>query len=227
MQQLVDHFCEQGDRENKRVFLDFTLPLGGTLLDLGCGNGEFTASVAKKAEAESVYGVEISETKALDAKEQGVKVTVGNLNRRLPFVDEFFDTVSANQIIEHLVDTDTFIEEVKRVLKRDGQLVISTTNLAALHYRMQLLVGQLPVCLHPANVQFGNFLRGEKNPIHGHKSIFTHAAFLEFLVFHGFSVQQAGTVSLYPFSAGIGRILLRAFPTIGVFSTLRVGKRHS
>ncbi|OGY18526.1 MAG: hypothetical protein A2900_03300 [Candidatus Chisholmbacteria bacterium RIFCSPLOWO2_01_FULL_50_28] len=227
MQQLVDHFCGQGDRENKRVFLEYTLPLKGSLLDLGCGNGEFTAKVAEKANAEVMYGIELSETKALAAKRQGVRVNVGNLNNKIPFGDEFFDTISANQIIEHLVDTDTFIEEAKRVLKRNGQLVISTTNLAALHYRIQLLFGQLPICLHPANVQFGNFLKGEKNPVHGHKSVFTHTAFLEFLEFHGFTIQQSSTVSLYPFSPKIGRILGKVFPSIGAFSTVRVRKKHS
>ena len=46
----------------------------------------------------------------------------------LPFKDCSFDLVTAFQIIEHIPETVTFTEELKRVLRRDGVVLITTPN---------------------------------------------------------------------------------------------------
>src|SRR5690606_2054252 len=124
----------------------------------------------------------------------------------------------------HLYFTDDFIAEIKRVLKPGGQLIISTTNLAAWHYRIQLLFGQQPICLHPSEYQFGNLLRGNTNPRYGHKSVFTHRAFKQFLEFYGFEIIEAKTVHIYPFKKEWSQKLVNWLPEFGTFSTVSVRK---
>lgn len=224
MQNTVDYVCSESDRENKRVFLGMIQPLGGTMADLGCGGGQFTAEIARRAKALHVYGVERSTPKARAAQKKGVIVSQVDLNGPLPFEDNFFETVTANQVIEHLYWTDNFIKEIKRVTKVNGQIILSTTNLAALHYRLQLLVGQQPICLHPAQRQFGNFLRGEKNPYFGHKSLFTYKAFLEFIRFHRLEIEASRAVHLFPLPSLLSNPILKIFPNWGVFTTVRARK---
>jgi len=51
-----------------------------------------------------------------------------DLNDGIPFKKEIFDAVFAGEIIEHLLDTDKFLEEIYRVLKPKGTLVLTTPN---------------------------------------------------------------------------------------------------
>lgn len=61
-----------------------------------------------------------------------------------PYTDETFMTVVASEIIEHILDVDSFLQEIKRVLYRRGTLIVSTPNLASLGRRLMLLCGRNP-----------------------------------------------------------------------------------
>lgn len=63
----------------------------------------------------------------------------------LPFDDATFEAVFAGEIIEHLVDTGTFLREIRRVLSDDGVLVLTTPNLASFENRLRLLLGRYPM----------------------------------------------------------------------------------
>lgn len=224
MQETVDRFCSDADGENKEYFVSLVEPTSGPMLDVGCNEGAFTLKIAQKAKASTIHGIEIDPESVKKAKAKGIKVKAHDLNQPLPYKDRFFSLVTANQVIEHLYFTDDFITEIKRVLKPGGQLVISTTNLAAWHYRIQLLFGQQPICLHPSQHQFGNLLRGHTNPRYGHKSVFTHRAFKQFLVFHGFEIIEDKTVRMYPLKKEWSQKLLKWMPEFGTFSTVSVRK---
>jgi SAM-dependent methyltransferase len=49
-----------------------------------------------------------------------------------PFPDGSFDLIIASDVIEHIRDTDTFLSEVARLLKPEGQFFLSTPNYASL-----------------------------------------------------------------------------------------------
>lgn len=51
-----------------------------------------------------------------------------DLNEGIPFKPETFDAVFAGEIIEHLLDTDEFLNEIHRILKPKGILVLTTPN---------------------------------------------------------------------------------------------------
>jgi SAM-dependent methyltransferase len=62
---------------------------------------------------------------------------------QLPFADGSFDLVLMTEIIEHLtLDPHRYLAEVRRVLRPDGHLLITTPNAVHLKNRAKLLVGR-------------------------------------------------------------------------------------
>ena len=114
------------------------------LLDIGCGDGNFTMLMAKTCGAKEVYGVDISEKGVEMARKNGIKAFKVDVDEeKLPFDDNYFDVVTALEVIEHLFDPDHFLDEVYRVLKPKGIFVLSTPNLASIYNRVALLLGYL------------------------------------------------------------------------------------
>lgn len=215
------------ERKNRELLLDlFEYNPKASFLDVGCNRGSFTLKAAEKIGTNKIFAIEINKENVKLAMKKGIKVVEADLNNKLPFKNNSFDIILANQVIEHLYFTDDFIKEIKRILKPNGYLIISSTNLAALHYRIMLLVGMQPVCLHPSVIHFGNFLRGTITcgSKWGHKSIFTYWALKEFLQHHRFKIIKKFSYGIYPLPDFISRLILKIFPNFGVWSTFKVKK---
>ncbi|MCW0392671.1 MULTISPECIES: glycosyltransferase [Xanthomonas] len=106
------------------------LARGRRVLDVACGEGYGSALLADVADA--VDGVDI----AADAV-SGARHTYGSrANLRfheasateLPFADASFDVVISFETVEHLLEQERMLEELRRVLKPDGVLVMSSPN---------------------------------------------------------------------------------------------------
>lgn len=115
--------------------------------DLGCNDGKWTIRLAKKIRSSSVYGVDLTEKRLVLANKLGVNISKSDLNDKLPFGSNYFDVIHANQVIEHLNNTDIFVSEVYRVLKKGGYAIISTENLASWHNIFALILGYMPFSL--------------------------------------------------------------------------------
>ena len=124
-------FDQLEDRQRK-VLEIFSKYRFERILDVGCGDGNFTVLIAKACKAKEVYGIEISEKGVELARKNGIKCYQLDVDAEdFPFEDNFFDAVTALELIEnHLYDPDHFLEEVHRVLKPNGIFVLSTPNLA-------------------------------------------------------------------------------------------------
>lgn len=107
------------------------VPTGARLLDVGCDTGAFL-DVAKKDFGMSVAGVEISHTSADIAKAKGFDVYVGSIMDVQ--VDEKFDAIVLNDVIEHVAEPDRLVEILGAMLKPGGRLFISTPNGEAFIY---------------------------------------------------------------------------------------------
>lgn len=116
-----------------------------TFLDIGCGNGHLTERIFMKNFNADFYGIDMGNG-AERAKKKGINAFKADLNEidKLKFEDNFFDIVFAGEIIEHLVDPDRFLEEIYRILEKNGILILSTPNLAAWYNRFLLLFGYQP-----------------------------------------------------------------------------------
>lgn len=103
---------------------------GKTVLDIATGEGYGSCLLARKAKR--VVGVDISEESIAHAREKyaGYKNLdfVRGSCTDIPFERETFDMVVSFETIEHLAEHDKMLEEIKRVLKKDGLLIISSPN---------------------------------------------------------------------------------------------------
>ena len=99
---------------------------GTTLMDIGCGNGALTASLAKRGAA--VTGLDLSESGIALARaaHPDVRFEVGSVYDDLHARFGAFDRVVALEVIEHLFDPRTFLRRAFEALKPGGRLVLST-----------------------------------------------------------------------------------------------------
>lgn len=92
------------------------------ILDVGCGGG--MKELALRGE---VTGIDISNASLDNAKKIYKKAIAYDLSKRYPFPDESFDIVFCSEVYGHIAVTDKehFMNEIKRVLKKDGSFVFS------------------------------------------------------------------------------------------------------
>ena len=95
---------------------------GKKILDISCGTGYGSELIAENGG--EVTGVDISQ-EAIDFAKSHFKKPVFQIGNaeKLDFPDETFDIVVSFETIEHLDNPMSFINEVSRVLKKDGEFV--------------------------------------------------------------------------------------------------------
>jgi len=112
-----------------------------TVLDAGCGTGIFSIIFANNGAAK-VTGIDISEGSLNTAQNLKKKFALGNVEflkedmLHLPFPDENFDIVWAWGTVHHTTDPFQAINELIRVLKKDGSLLLAVytrTRLTFIH----------------------------------------------------------------------------------------------
>jgi ubiquinone/menaquinone biosynthesis C-methylase UbiE len=102
---------------------------GRRVLDAGCGAG-YGAEMIAQAGAIEVVGVDVSEVALELARSTvgaGVTLEQGDV-AALDFDDDSFDIVVCFEVIEHVDDRDRVLDELARVLRPDGLLLISSPN---------------------------------------------------------------------------------------------------
>jgi len=115
------------------------------ILDLGCGDGWFGEMLKKKYHAR-VHGVDISDKTLRIAKKRGLITKKIDLSKgKWPYKSNTFDLIIGGDVIEHLYDTEFFVKECNRILKKGGQLILSTPNFNSYHNRVLILFGQPPL----------------------------------------------------------------------------------
>ena len=125
----------------EKVYNIISSQLPGKILEIGCLSGLFLIKLREIGW--ECYGIELSKS-IFKAKKSGLKVIQCDVEYGIPFRDNIFDIVYAGEIIEHIYDTDYFLEEIRRVLKPQGKLIITTPNIACLTNRILLLFGGYP-----------------------------------------------------------------------------------
>lgn len=104
----------------------------GTILDLGSGTGDFLK--AANNDHWKIYGVEPNEKARTIAAEKNIFLEPESTN----FNDSQFDVITMWHVLEHVPDLENQLQELDRLLKKDGTLFIAVPNFKsydAKHYQ--------------------------------------------------------------------------------------------
>lgn len=101
---------------------------GSRILDLGCGTGLSTHLLQERGY--DAVGVDLSPLFLTVEKKNhpATDLLVGNA-LQLPFADATFDAVVAFEFIEHIPDVPALLDEMLRVIKVHGHIVLHSPNL--------------------------------------------------------------------------------------------------
>lgn len=114
------------------------------LLDLGCG--DLTNLITLENLFKKGFGVDIATYPTWKPLEERLITCQHNLDAgSLPFSDQMFDAVTILMVLEHIFDPFKVIEEISRITKPKGYLVINVPNIANIKHRFELLFGQFPI----------------------------------------------------------------------------------
>ena len=126
VKKYFEQLYKRGFEQNKNELLNLLEEnRDAKILDIGCSDGSFTKRVANRVKSTKIFGIEIIKERASEAHKKGVNAVVANADRIFPFKHSVFDLVISNNVIEHVCDTDLFIKEIYRVLRRGGGVVSS------------------------------------------------------------------------------------------------------
>lgn len=158
-------------------------------VDIGCGRGTVTAMAMAECETRpgaslTCVGMDLSEVALHRAYQRGVLAVQASVEGHgLPLASASVDVVIMFEVIEHLVNPDAALAEVRRVLVPGGHFLLSTPNLAAWFNRALLLIGVQPLF---SEVSTTGIYGRPGHDVVGHLRLFTRRALAEFLVASGF-----------------------------------------
>ncbi|HEU0117684.1 MAG TPA: bifunctional 2-polyprenyl-6-hydroxyphenol methylase/3-demethylubiquinol 3-O-methyltransferase UbiG [Alphaproteobacteria bacterium] len=121
--QVCAHFGREPNRRN---------PLEGlSVLDVGCGGGLLTEPLARMGA--KTEGLDAAE-EAIQTAKQHAKASKLSITYHADSVENLargknrYDLITALEIVEHVADMNSFLGALKKLLKPDGILIMSTLN---------------------------------------------------------------------------------------------------
>ena len=169
------------------------------LLDVGCGYGKLLSFFVR---FQNCYGVDFSEGPLSKAKSRGINTYRVNLeNERIPFQSNFFDLVICSQVIEHVLNTDSLLNEINRVLRDKGTLILTFPNInQPVSWLAQIIFDYPPM-----------FAARYKST---HVRDYTLRIVKKILPIYGFDIYNIRGTCIYPFKSNFSQWLAKITPRI-------------
>lgn len=104
-----------------------SIPYKGRVLDLGCGTAPYKNDILESAD--EYIGVDWKNS----LHDQRNVDVFANLCERLPFDNNYADTIVSFQVMEHLPEPSYFLSECHRILKGGGSLFITVPFMWHIH----------------------------------------------------------------------------------------------
>lgn len=118
------HYGKNINKYSDELYYRMFFKKGQKILDIGCSIGNFAVQDPK-----NITGIDIDKDQVKICKKRGLNCIYHDVESRFPFKDNTFDAVHSRHVIEHLVNPLDFLKEVRRVLKKNGYLVIMTPDM--------------------------------------------------------------------------------------------------
>ena len=168
---------------------------GELILDVGCGKAVDGAQLSEKGAM--VIGIEPSNLMMLRAKEylskNNAEVALAQgIGENLPFKPHSFDKAMCKGALDHFFSPSKTVEEIARVLKPEGEMIIAIANFESLGFRLGKRLYPVTKFLLPS--LYGERKPWELPPDHQYKFDYP---FLNSLVKQHFEIKKTKGVSLF------------------------------
>jgi SAM-dependent methyltransferase len=215
------------------------------MLDCGCHAG---VNARKRADAKgipNVVGIELNAAMTREAAQRGLWVMQADLNHPIPLTDNSLDVVMASDVLEHLVETRSFVREIYRVLRPGGYAVVSTPNLASWHNILALLLGFQPFSgphlshFSEADLDVSRRMRKETcqtladqgwgesegdSTMYRHIVVGAYRSLRRLFIAQGFSIERMVGVGYYPLPPTLERVMTKLDPVHSSHLVLKARK---
>lgn len=131
-----------------------------TALDYGCGEGRYIELLNKFFPETSIYGCDISDTALQIAQTKypsGKYISMSD--ETVDYADSSMDLIISIEVLEHVSNVEKSIQEIGRLLKPEGMVIISTP--CANKYSFEWLQNRLSGGLQPSFDGYGRFATDE------------------------------------------------------------------
>ena len=124
-------YIDQAEVQSVLSVLDLTHNDNTLMLDAGCGSGRFLSPLSNGM---NIIGADFSKGLLAKAKKDALKAPLCLADvEHLPFKTETFDTVLSVRVLQHVTNQKNAINELSRVTKKGGTLIILAYNNLTLH----------------------------------------------------------------------------------------------
>lgn len=117
---------DKTDGRYKLLLNTILLKKPNLILDVGCGKGRYLKNLLEDVPEAKLYGVDLSLEVMKDLPNQ-VEQKQGSLTN-LPYSNQSFDLVFACESLEHCINLNGAINELERVIKPGGALIVIDKN---------------------------------------------------------------------------------------------------
>tara|TARA_B100000029_G_scaffold317350_1_gene309814 strand:+ start:1160 stop:1924 length:765 start_codon:yes stop_codon:yes gene_type:complete len=159
-----------------------------TLLDSGCGPGKKIIKIKDRFPNFRKYiGIDNyapSIKRCIKLNEPNIEFILGDC-LDMPIESKTIDIVISNQVIEHISKYHIYINEIKRVLVKDGLLVISTPNIHCPRNTFLKLIGKKPI------LRWSNIHNLPLDEFKGHTQEFTEIELIDLFISNGFKLIES------------------------------------
>ena len=198
------------------------------VLDVGCGNGIFTAHLKRKINC-NLYGIDGSDYALKKARENGfdfIFKVVDLSNEKLPFDDKIFDGVIVKDVFEHLLFPLNLLTEIKRVMKPGAPLLVHCPNHFTLFRRFKFIF--------TGSVDTFGYFPGAKVWEYPHIRFFSSESLKEFITANGFQIvsdlgyffpDHVPKLCRLPGYNAVIKVLSRKFPSLFVEGLTLVARK--
>jgi len=193
------------------------------MLDIGCGFGGLAAFVGRTLRISEIHGIDKDADVLGEARQKSVRTHHLDVSKSgLPYPDGHFDLIISFGMLDYLPCFDPLLQEIGRVTRTGGHVLISLPNLASWHNRIAILLGYQPRDVEVSREVLAGvhpwYKRRQESPV-GHIHTVTTSAFSELMTHHGFETLKItgavpqGMIARYQMSEFIDK-LFASRPTL-------------
>jgi len=101
------------------------LPRSARILEVGCGDGAFTRSLAEYSSAITAVDISHGQIEQNARAYPEISFLQHDVSARFPFDDDAFDVIWCSEVLEHLFDPNFALREIHRVMAPGGRLLVT------------------------------------------------------------------------------------------------------